>query len=190
MTWIAFPAGTCASIGIEEADELLMAVALHAAADDLAFEDVEGGEQRGGAVALVVVGHRPAAARLHRQPRLGAVERLDLALLVDARDHGMGGRIDVEADDVLELLGELGVVRQLERAHPVRRKLVGLQIRCTERRLIPTAFAIAAAVQWVASLRRRPGWPAPPPDRRSPAAAAGCARAASCRAVSPSTPSA
>jgi hypothetical protein len=32
--------------------------------------------QHRGAVALVIVGHRTAAAALHRQPRLGAVERL------------------------------------------------------------------------------------------------------------------
>jgi hypothetical protein len=36
---------------IEEADELLMPVAAHALANDLAVEDVEGGEQGGGAVA-------------------------------------------------------------------------------------------------------------------------------------------
>jgi len=33
----------------------------------------------------------------------------------------MGRRIDVEAHDVAELLGELRVVRELERLHPVRR---------------------------------------------------------------------
>ena len=53
---------------------------LHVAADDGAVEDVEGGEQRGGAVTFVVVGHRAGAARLHRQPWLGTVERLNLAL--------------------------------------------------------------------------------------------------------------
>jgi hypothetical protein len=36
--------------GVEEADELLMAVPLHPAADDLALDDVEGGEQRGRAM--------------------------------------------------------------------------------------------------------------------------------------------
>src|SRR5262245_58451502 len=41
--------------GIEEADELLMPVALHAASDDLALEHVEGGEECGGAMAHVVV---------------------------------------------------------------------------------------------------------------------------------------
>ena len=37
---------------VEEADELLMPMALHVAADDGAVEHVEGGEQRGGAVRL------------------------------------------------------------------------------------------------------------------------------------------
>ena len=52
---------------------------VHVAADDGAVEDVEGGEQRGGAVTFVVVRHRAGTAGLHRQSRLGAVERLDLA---------------------------------------------------------------------------------------------------------------
>ena len=77
--------------GVEEADELLVAVALHALADHRALEHVEGGEQGGGTVALVVVGHRAEAAGRHRQARLGAVERLDLRFLVDREDHGVGG---------------------------------------------------------------------------------------------------
>ena len=96
-----------------------MPVALHTAPDDLAFEDVEGGEQGGGAVALVIVCHRGAARLLDRQARLGAVERLDLAFLVDAKDHGMGRWIDIQANDILELVGEAGVIGDLERAHPM-----------------------------------------------------------------------
>jgi hypothetical protein len=60
---------------VEEADELLMPVAAHALADDLAVEQVERGEQRRRAVPLAIVGHRAAAAALDRQPRLGAIER-------------------------------------------------------------------------------------------------------------------
>ena len=106
--------------GVEEADELLMAVALHVAADDGAVEHVEGGEQRGGAVALVVVRHGAGAALLHRQAGLGAVERLDLALLVDRQHDGVRRRIDIEPDDVAQLVDELRVVGELELPHAVR----------------------------------------------------------------------
>jgi hypothetical protein len=53
------------------------------ALQDTAVEHIERGEQGRRAMPLVVMRHRPAAALLHRQPRLGAVERLDLRLLVD-----------------------------------------------------------------------------------------------------------
>ena len=54
--------------GVEEADKLLVTMALHAAADDLAFKYIESGEQRRCAMSFVVVGHRAGAALLHRQP--------------------------------------------------------------------------------------------------------------------------
>ena len=113
--------------GVEESDELLMAMALHVAADDVAFEDIEGGEQGCGAVAFVVVGHGAGASLLHGQSRLGAVEGLNLALLVDREDDGMSGRVDIEADNVPELVGELRVLRQLEGADAVRGELMGLE---------------------------------------------------------------
>jgi hypothetical protein len=68
---------------VEEAHELLMPMLLHAAPDDFALEDIEGGEERGGAVALVIVRHGGGASLLQWQARLGAVECLDLALFVD-----------------------------------------------------------------------------------------------------------
>src|SRR3954467_10892421 len=77
--------------GVQEADELLMTMALHTSANDLAFEDIESSKQRRCAMALVVVGHRAGSAFLHRQAGLGAVERLDLRLFVDREDDGMGG---------------------------------------------------------------------------------------------------
>jgi hypothetical protein len=75
---------------VKEANELLVLVAFHVA------------------LTFVVVGHRVGAAGLHRQVRLGAVERLDLALLVDAEHDGVRGRIDIEPDDVAQLGYELG----------------------------------------------------------------------------------
>ena len=84
--------------GLEEAQELAMPVAGHAFADNGAVEHVESRKQGRGAVALVVMRHRPAAALLHRQPGLGAVEGLDLALFIDRQHQGLVGRIEVEAD--------------------------------------------------------------------------------------------
>ena len=110
--------------GVEEADELLVPVALHVAADDGAVEDVEGREQCRRAMTLVVVGHRPGAALLHRQAGLGAVERLDLALFIDREDDGMGGRINIETDDVAQLVDEARVGGELELFHPVRLQAV------------------------------------------------------------------
>ena len=75
--------------GVEKADELLMPVALHVAPDDRSVEHVHRGEQGRRPVPLVVVGHRPGAPLLQRQAGLGAVERLDLALLVDGKHDGV-----------------------------------------------------------------------------------------------------
>src|SRR6516162_5714337 len=106
-----------------------MAMALHVLSDDGAVEHVEGGEQRGGTMAFVVVGHGAGAARLHRQSRLGAVKSLDLAFFIDREHHGMVGRLDVEADNILELVSTFRIVRQLERADAMRRELMGLKDR-------------------------------------------------------------
>ena len=111
-----------------------MPVALHAAADDRAVEHVERGEQRGGAVALVVVGHGAGAALLHRQAGLGAVERLDLALLVDRQHDGMGRRIDIEPDDVAQLVGRTaGSLESLNWRTRCGWRPWACQMRCTER---------------------------------------------------------
>jgi hypothetical protein len=54
--------------GVEKTDELLMAMALHAPSDHLALQHVEGREQGGRAVALVVVVMVPARPRFRGNP--------------------------------------------------------------------------------------------------------------------------
>ena len=63
-------------------------------ADDLALKHIERREQRRDAVTLVVVGDGAGTSLLHRQPRLGAVQRLDLAFLIDRENDGVVGRIE------------------------------------------------------------------------------------------------
>ena len=74
----------------------------------------------GGAVALVVVGHRLAPALDHRQRWLGAVERLHGGLLIGAQHDRLLRRIQIKPDDIDQLLLELRIVGQLERLDPVR----------------------------------------------------------------------
>jgi hypothetical protein len=53
---------------IEKADKLLMPVTLHAATDDHAVQHIKRCEQRGRAMAFIVVRHRAAAAFLMGNP--------------------------------------------------------------------------------------------------------------------------
>jgi hypothetical protein len=71
------------------------------------------------------VGHGAGPALLHRQAGLGAVERLDLRLLVDREDDGVRRRIDIEPDNITQFCHELGIVGELEMAHAVRGESVG-----------------------------------------------------------------
>src|SRR5258708_13443319 len=130
---------------VQEAHELLMAVALHVAADDGPVEDVERREQGRGAMALVVVRHGAEPALLQRQARLGAIESLDLALLVERKHDGVGRRIDIEPDHVAQLVDEVRIVRELELPITVR---CAFQMRRTALALMPLARAIRSAVQW------------------------------------------
>ena len=52
----------------------------------------------------------------------------------------MGGRIDVKANDILELLGELRVGRQLERADAMRCELMGVEDALMEPPINPGRF--------------------------------------------------
>src|SRR5580658_459345 len=67
---------------------------------------VEGGVQVRGAGPLVVVAGAGRDAGHHREDRSGAVQRLDLGLLIDTQHHRPLGRVQVQAGDVADLAGE------------------------------------------------------------------------------------
>lgn len=112
---------------IEKADEFLvpMPMPLHVAADHGPVEYVERREQRGGAVALVIMGHGAGSPLLERQAGLGSVEGLDLALLVERQDDRVGGWRDIKADNVAQLVDELGIIGKLELPNAVRLQAMG-----------------------------------------------------------------
>ena len=105
---------------IEKSDEFLLAMTLHVATDHRAVEDVHRGEQCRRAVPLVVVGHGSRATLLQRQSGLSAFQRLYLALFIKPQDDGVGGRIDIEPDDVAQFVDKARVVGKLELTNPVR----------------------------------------------------------------------
>jgi len=96
-----------------------LAVARHALADHRAVEDIERRQQGGGAVPDVIVGHRSGATLLHRQAWVGAVERLNLRLLVDRKHQAVGRQVEIQLDDIAQFGGKSRILRQLEAPHPV-----------------------------------------------------------------------
>lgn len=87
---------------VQETNPLLMAVLFHACANDFAIKGIHRSEQRGSAVAFVIVGHRLATPFLERQAWLSAIQCLNLAFFVTRKDNGVLGRAKVEADNILE----------------------------------------------------------------------------------------
>ena len=76
---------------LQETQELLVAVPAVGLGDDRDDGHVVGGEQAGRDVTHVVVGHPRRGSRLYRQAGGGAVERLDLRLLVHGQDRACSG---------------------------------------------------------------------------------------------------
>lgn len=95
---------------VEKADEFLMAMPLHVLADNGAVEHVESSKQCGRAMALVIMGHRAAAALLQRKSWLRPIERLDLAHM------GICGSRGSDQDSMVNLRSLLGI-QGLSRLH-------------------------------------------------------------------------
>ena len=124
-TWISRSRGTCRSISLKNAQHVVGGVAASAVVEDLAGGDVQRGEQVGGAVALVVMGHRAGPAGLAAAGD-GWVRSSawTLGLLIEAEHHRPLRRVQVQPDDIDQLLFEARVVGHLERLHPPRLEVV------------------------------------------------------------------
>ena len=67
------------------------------------------GEKSRCPISLVVVRHGAATSLFQRQAGLGAIQRLNLTLLIDTQDDRLVWRIQVEPDDVGEFFDKLRV---------------------------------------------------------------------------------
>ena len=123
----------------QEVEKLPGPVAPVALADDEAGSDIEGCEQRSRSVALVIVRAPLRHARQHRQDRLCTVERLDLALLVDAEHQRAVRRREIQAYDVADLVHEVRIAGELEGLRAVRLQAEGAP-DAPDRRVRKAAF--------------------------------------------------
>jgi len=94
-------------------------------ANNRPLQDVQRREQRRRPVPLIVMGHRPTPAFLHRQPRLSPVQGLNLRLLINAQNQRFLGGIQVKPDHIGELLHKPSVFRQFKGLDSMRLKPMG-----------------------------------------------------------------
>ena len=92
--------GLCGDDLLEKADELLAGVAAGSASDDLAAAGLEGGIKGEGAVTEILEPMTLSPSRRERQHGIETIEGLDGGLFVHAEDGGMGGRGQIESNDV------------------------------------------------------------------------------------------
>ncbi|ALA59356.1 hypothetical protein NITMOv2_2951 [Nitrospira moscoviensis] len=111
---------------VQEPKEVGPGVSFAALADDRSGSDFQSGVQTGQSIALVVMSLPGRKARAERQNRLRPVQSLDLGLLVDAQDDGVGRRVQVEADHIVDLLFGVGIRAELERLDPMGLQVVSL----------------------------------------------------------------
>src|SRR5947209_9286400 len=105
---------------VEEAQELLMAMAPVAVADGDSARYIQGRKQRRHTMPLVIVRLSCRYAWSERQDRLGAIQRLDLALFIDAQHDRMLWRIHIQPYDVPHLLHKLRAFGDFEVLYQMR----------------------------------------------------------------------
>jgi hypothetical protein len=103
---------------LEESQPFLMAMPGLAAAQHGAIECIERGEQCGGAMALIIMGLGTVTTLAQGQAGLGANQRLNLAFFVHAQDQSFFRRIQIQAYNRHQFLGELRIVADFEAGYP------------------------------------------------------------------------
>src|ERR1700738_3035853 len=103
--------GNCTIDMLQELAELNRPMAWPALADDRSRGDIQGSEQTGGAMALVVVS---STLGLPGQDGLTTAQSLNLALLLHAQHQRVMGWVHVQTDYVSHLVQQQRIVGQLE----------------------------------------------------------------------------
>ena len=140
----------------QEAQELLKLVSQLALSEHLAVGDIERREQRGRAVANVVVSDAFEVTQSHRQHGLRALKRLHLALFVDTHSPSAlsgGFRYKPTTSRTFSMKnGSVESLRNFERCGCTPNRL---RYRCTVLLEIPFSAAKSRTLQCVAACGRR-----------------------------------
>src|SRR3972149_6339094 len=95
---------------VQELAELDGSMARPALTDHRSCGDVQGSEETGCAMTLVIVSSAFGLPGQHRKDRLATAERLDLTLLIYTKHHRMMRRVHVQADNVSHLIDQQRIV--------------------------------------------------------------------------------
>src|SRR5512139_873243 len=136
----------------EKGQKLLMSVPGFALREDFAGGDVKRRKQGGGAVADVVVRNPFDVSEPHRQHRLGPVQCLDLALLINRQHKGSVRRVQVQPHDITHLLHKERIGGQFEGFRAVRLQSKHPEKPVRHRGCHPVSAANPRTLQWVPSL--------------------------------------
>jgi hypothetical protein len=108
----------------QKVDELRAGMALGGFAQDFSTADVQGRIQRKGAVAVILKAMSLGSPGRKGQDGIEAIEGLDSALFIDAKDRSVSRRVQIQADNVGRLLFEVGIIAQHVPAQSVRLEAV------------------------------------------------------------------
>lgn len=100
----------------------------HTASDHAGRCHNQGSKQRGRAVPFAVMRHCAVAIALERQPGLGAIGRLSLAIIVHQEQHGVRRRVDRETGDITQFGHKIWVVGPLRLSQPMLSKVVSSSV--------------------------------------------------------------
>jgi len=100
---------------LKKTNKLLVPMPQHTVTDHFPVEHVEGRKQRGRPVPFVIVCLRPTAPLLHRQSRLGSIQSLSLAFLIDTQNQDLIRRVQIKTHHILQFLNKMLVSADLER---------------------------------------------------------------------------
>ena len=106
----------------QKLQEFLAAMTTMQTANDFTGGNIQRGKQRRRAVAQIVMRASFGNPRGQRQNRLGAIQRLYLALFINAKHQRLHRRVQVQTHDVPRLLDKQRIGRQLEGLLSMRRK--------------------------------------------------------------------